>query len=48
MELALRCLSIQSMLTESSQDLLDMLNVFLLVPGIDKDIIKVYDANGIN
>jgi hypothetical protein len=39
MELALRCLSIQSVLTEPSQDLLDMLNVFLLIPGIDEDII---------
>jgi hypothetical protein len=36
------------MLMESSQDLLDVLNVFLLIPRIDEDIIQVHDANRIN
>jgi hypothetical protein len=48
MELALRYLSIQSILMGLLQDLLDVLNMFLLVPRIDDNIIQVHDVNRIN
>jgi hypothetical protein len=47
-EALVRYLSMQSVLMEPSRNLLDVLNVFLLVPGIDEDVVQVHDANRIN